>query len=432
MGEINRLSNVTPINPTSSQDRLDEKNMKRRVLKEHMKEVRMEESLENRREDENYFNEITAKEFFSNGSGANLLESTREIIPPSSLELYETNLLKETIMNKGRTTSDLVDDVYVSGEEIEAFFEFMDPDGKKKIKYIELTEKLIAAREGEEESLIDNAAKTVCAGNKADIYLMLCYLYEDLIKRNAKKSLQDRLRKIIDAFGRQESAYLFSFFSFENILKTSPNSSITASMLDKMANISSGNLKLNSLRQSLQFIVQTLPDSEMYKMVSIFMKFQAKGLKRITTLNEGREGKEELANILQQERNLIILNSLYNQSKKVFNHVKKVTPIEEKYGDFMGQVINVIESSVVSLDGLQNMQKTIGVKQLTLETNRVFIKNFLVLLNQMPQPIFYNETMRDKLLESIKNIMNAIEKMMQPVSSGLSFLRTKSNKKSRS
>lgn len=144
--------------------------------------------------------------------------------------------------------------------------------------------------------------------------------------------------------------------------------------------------------------------------------------------DEGREGKEELANILQQERNLIILNSIYNQCRRIFFHLKKVTPIEEKYADFMGQVITVIESSVISLETLQNMERLVGVKQITLEVNRVFIKNFLVLLNKMPQQIYYSESLREKLLESVKHIIRNIDKLLEPAPSGLSFLRRKSYK----
>jgi hypothetical protein len=418
MSDISKLSNVSPAMPAHRQE---DKNLQRRMVKQHLKEIQIEEKIDARKEDQNYFEEITREQFFPNG---NSLHNTQESVSSQMRAIYENVYSDVTIA----TNADAM--TYLSGEEVEMFLKFLDVNGSKKTKFDEISAKLVTSSEGEEESIIDNAARLICAGNKAEIYLMLCYLYEDLNRKKVKEKLQDRLKKIIDAFERQESSYLFNFFSFQNILKTSPNANVNAALLDKMANISSGNIKLNSLRQSLQFIAQSLPDHEMYKMVSLFMKFQAKGLKKINGLNEGPEGKEELANLLQQERNLIILNSLYSQCKKVFKQLKKVTPIDEKYSDFMGQVITVIESSVTSVDGMQNMQKLIGVKQITLQINSVFVKAFMGLLSKMPQPIFYNEAMREKLLESIRNIQRNIDKLLEPKSNGLSFLRNKSYKNS--
>ncbi len=47
------------------------------------------------------------------------------------------------------------------------------------------------------------------------------------------------------------------------------------------------------------------------------------------------------------------------------------------------------------------------------------------MLEKMPQPIFYNESMRDKLLESLQTLMRNIENLLEPRSAGLSFLRKK-------
>ncbi|MES2615809.1 MAG: TyeA family type III secretion system gatekeeper subunit [Bdellovibrionota bacterium] len=424
MSGVSRLSTVSPV--VSTNEHNQERNIKRKILNEKKLEAREAESSKNELQQDELFNEIfneinEANNFFDDAE-RNLLEHTRISIPAQFLNMNEVGL------NNAENAKNIPEMAYLTGEEINLFLEFIDVEGKKKQEFQKLSDQLEKSREGEEESLIDDAARNVCKNNKAEIYLMLCYLFEDLIHKKGKEKLRDRLKKIIAAFERQESAYLFNFFSFQSILQASPNSSVNASMLDKMANISAGNIKLNSLRQSLQFIAQTLPDKDMYKMVSLFMKFQAKNLKKISTLNEGREGKEELANILQQERNLIILNSLYNQCKRVFFHLKKVTPIDEKYADFMAQVITIIESSVVSIDTLQNMEKLIGIKQITLQINRVFVKNFEAMLAKMPQPIFYSEAMREKLLDSLKNITRNIDKLLEPKSSGLSFLRTKNYK----
>ncbi len=426
MVERTGSTRVAPVTRANTDDhfneQLDNKVLKRKIIKQHI----LESKRENQEVEEKYFKEIVAKEFFSKEVEGSILQETYEAIPDSYLGLYESSIIEEA-----KLASDPLKVVNLTSEELSTFFEFIDGSGKKRAQFDELAENLMTAGEGQEEGLIDQGARVICSNNKSEIYLMLCYLLENLVRKKAKEKLQERLKKIIDSFQRQESAFLFSYFSFQNMVKEADNSAINSNLLDKMANISAGNIKLNSLRQSLQFVAQSLPDKDMYKMVSIFMKFQAQGLKKISTLSEGREGKEELANILQQERNLIILNSLYNQCRKVFSQLKKVTPIDEKYSEFMMQVITVIESSVVSLDGLQNMERFLGITKITLEINRVFIKGFKNMLSKMPQPIFYNESMREKLLENMNNIINKIETLLEPKSSGLSFLREKREVQSR-
>ena len=56
------------------------------------------------------------------------------------------------------------------------------------------------------------------------------------------------------------------------------------------------------------------------------------------------------------------------------------------------------------------------------ETNRLFVKQFKVLLSHLPQPIFHSEAMRDKLLDSLSNLSENIEKARPVPTSGLSFL----------
>ncbi len=424
-GEISKIRPSPIVNSATQDNKLHDKQVSRLMRKQHQMEAHIADESQGRVQDENYFTEIAAKQFFNQSEKSSSTQSTREAIPPSLLELYETGLSDSVLATDGAEIS------YLVAEEIETLIEFIDVDGKKKAKFAELSEKLEGAREGQEEGLIDEAARTVCNGNKSEIYLMLCYLFEDLIRKKSRESLRDRLKKIIKALERQESAYLFNYFSSQNILKASPNTSVNAGALDKMANISSGYVKLSSLRQTLQFVSQTLPDKEMHKMVSIFMKFQARNLKKIATLAENRESKEELANILQQERNLIILNSIYNQCRRICFKMKKFTEVEEKYGDFMLQIITVIESSMVSLEGLQNMERMLGIKNLTLEVNRAFVKNFHAMLAKLPQPIFYSEVLRDKLLDSMRNFTQQIEGLMEPKNNGLSFLRRKPFRKSK-
>ena len=207
--EISRLSTVNPVHAINQHDKLLENKMKRMVLKEHQLENVIAEISDNRQADESVFKDIAG--YFAKEAPGGSLQQTRQTIPASLLDLYEANFSDAHLASDAEAAS------YLAGEEISSFLEFMDVDGKKKAKFEELSNKLIASTEGEEEALIDNGAKLICLGNKAEIYLMLCYVLEELHKKKSKEKLQDRLKKIINAFERHESAYLFNFFSFQNI-----------------------------------------------------------------------------------------------------------------------------------------------------------------------------------------------------------------------
>ena len=402
----------------------------RHQIADQKKEQTNEIQSENQRShmDEEFFTEIASEQYFAKDVSQESVQSRSDIVAQRR-ETYVKNAMKQNA-NQLQLSDDLQDSVLqkdgLNAEQVESFLDIIDVGGHKKQKFTELAEKLMTCREGEEEGLIDKTAIEACGDNKGAIYLMLAYVSEYLGNKNAKEKLKERLKKIMDSFERQESGYLSSFFSFQEVLKSNPESQISGAMLDKMANISAGNMKLNSLRQTLQFIGQSLPDKDMHKMVSIFMKFQAKSLKKIASLSEGREGKEEMANILQQERNLIILNSLYNLCRKLFTQLQKSTHVDEKYGEFMLQVINIIESSVVSADNLQNMERIMGTKDMNMKVRRSFINGFQGLIGKMPQPIFHSEAMKEKIIESLKNIMTNIDKLLEPKSKGLSFLKHRS------
>ena len=121
--EINRLRNVQPVAPSHQQDQLIEKKIKRMVIKEHQ----IETNQEDRAADESKFKEIAA--YFAKEPTGGALHQTRETIPASALELYEAKFSDVHLASDAEATS------YLLAEEIDAFLEFVDADGKKKIKF---------------------------------------------------------------------------------------------------------------------------------------------------------------------------------------------------------------------------------------------------------------------------------------------------------
>jgi hypothetical protein len=424
MQKINRPAPITSVN-TEQQNETDaflaNRSIKRRNIKQHQLEEKIINEQTVQAEDEILFTQIT--DFFTEDSPENILHTTRQAIPDSLLELYDGNLA-EALLESGSEFA------YISTEEIETLLDATDLTKEKKQKFKDLAENLSGTILGDEEALIDEAAKVICKGNVATIYLMLCYLYEDLSKSKAKKELQERLKKIIDMLERQESAYLFNFFSSKNLL-TSNNSPNLTQLNDSMAKISAGTVKLGTLKQTLEFLTTHLNDSELHKMVSLFMKFQAKNFKTMALYADNNENRENIANLLKQERNLILLNSIYNLCKKLFQEFKKVKEINEKYGQFMGQIIGILESSTLNFDYVLNMQKTLGInasnEQPDINRDKFFTKELQKLLTKLPQPIFQSDSGRNKVLDVVKGIIIGIEKydanLKQP--SGLSFIRKK-------
>lgn len=353
--------------------------------------------------------------------GASLQHArARAEIPPSMLELYAkagASLdAQETLLQDADVMK------YLAGEEVEQLLSELDPKNEKKAKFEELSNKLESAQEGTEDSLIDSYARTACS-SKADIYLMLCYISESLSARKARQRLLDRLKQIIDAFERQESGYLFEFFSMQNMPGATGKSPVNATFMDKMANLASGHVQIDSLKQTFQFVCQILPEGELFKMVSLFMKVRAKQLKKMQSAYLSREDKEEMIKLLKEERNLIMLNSLYNNCKRMVSKLKKTTEVQEKYVDLLNHIISVLETSLVSGDGIQNMGRGIGIKPGANDAQGTFIRYFATIIEKAPIQLFQSDAARVKVIEALNKLKIASDAQNKPNSTpGLSFL----------
>ena len=191
------------------------KNIQKHNREEHQK-------LEARKEDQAQFESTirqhTADEFMGKQVKTRQTynqEIAREMSPTEMKQMEEL----KSIMNE--SLADGTELASLSAEEISTFREVLDPSGEKSKKFDELLEKLENASEGEEESLIDNASKKDCK-NKGDIYFMLNDLFNKLGQKEGKDGLKEKLKDIIDAFHRQESAYLCEFFDLDNLAAESP------------------------------------------------------------------------------------------------------------------------------------------------------------------------------------------------------------------
>lgn len=399
---------------------LNHKLFNRRILQSRMKE-RIEESREiteiaNRESaDSAYFQ--SEQDYFISGQ-----QDTENYVHYSVLNeqiknaTQQASKMNEIIKNAGAQ-------YLLSSEDIDAVIDSFGDGKTKKDQFKSLAEKIADAPEGSEEDLLDSAVKSVCS-SKAEIYLLLLYVLEYIKSRESKKKLLERFEQIKEEFEKQENGYLFEFFSIQKMTENITQSNVnTAKFINQMAEVSSGSVSLENLKQTLDF-VRGLFGDDFHKMVSLFMKIRTLQLQKINKQFLAQEEKSELSNLLRQENLIIILNTLYNQSKKSVEKLKKVEPLQEKYGEFISQLITTIDSMFISPDSIAMIGKTLGIKPENKQLLNTLLSELLRIYIAAPLVIFNNQANRIKLLDTLRSITTKILPV-QKEGETLSFLKKK-------
>jgi hypothetical protein len=202
------------------------------------------------------------------------------------------------------------------------------------------------------------------------------------------------------------------------------NSNINnAKFIDQMAQVSSGQVSLESLKQTFEFVRGLFGDN-FHKMVSVFMKIRSMQLKKIKSEFLSPEERSELVNMLRQENQIIILNSVYNQSKKSLEKLKKMGPVQEKYGELIAQLIALTESMFISADSVVGISKILGLDQADKKSLNTLLSEMIRIYTVAPVAIFNNQANRMKTLDSLRAVTTKISPE-QKETKQLSFLKSR-------
>jgi hypothetical protein len=312
---------------------------------------------------------------------------------------------------------------YLLQDEIDSFIDSFDQIKNKKEQFKTLAEKIANSPEGTEEDVLDAGVKLLCS-SKAETYILLLYVQEFLRQRNSREKFFERISQIKDEFEKQENGYLFEFFSIQKMVESLNNSNINnAKFIDQMAQVSSGQVSLESLKQTLEFVRGLFGDN-FHKMVSVFMKIRSMQLKKIKSEFLSPEERSELVNMLRQENQIIILNSVYNQSKKSLEKLKKMGPVQEKYGELIAQLIALTESMFISADSVVGISKILGLDQADKKSLNTLLSEMIRIYTVAPVAIFNNQANRMKTLDSLRAVTTKISPE-QKETKQLSFLKSR-------
>lgn len=398
--------------------RLQGKLYQRRMYKELVKEKRLEEteSIEIAKQedmDEALLFKAADQEYFAVGQ-----EETAEMIQYAiaNNQFAEGASASSDILNAGIQ--------YLLQDEIDAFIDSFDQLKNKKDQFKALAERIANSPEGTEEDALDNGVRML-SSSKAETYLLLLYVQDFLRQRGSREKLFERISQIKDEFERQENGYLFEFFSIQKMVDGMDKGKINnAKFIDQMAQVSAGNVSLENLKQTLEF-VRNLFGDDLHKMVSVFMKVRCMQLK---TLNAGDtlspEERVELSQLMRQENLIIVLNTVYNQAKKSVEKLKKFGTLQEKYGELLSQLLALTESMFISADSIINVSKVLGLNGTDKQTLNSLLSELIRLYTAAPVEIFNTPATRIKVLDSLRSVTVKIAPEQKEVKQ-LSFLKSR-------
>lgn len=390
----------------------------RRVFKQRIKQERIEESqaVEIAKQedlDEALLFRAGESDYFAVGQ-----EETTDFIQYA----VQNSQANQTVSD----SSDILNNAgiqYLLQDEIDAFIDSFDQIKNKKDEFKTLAEKIANAPEGTEEDVLDAGVKALCS-SKAEIYVLLLYVQENLRQRGSREKLFERISQIKEEFEKQENGYLFDFFSIQKMVESLNNSKVNnAKFIDQMAQVSSGQVTLEGLKQTLEF-VRGLFGDDFHKMVSVFMKVRCMQIKKINKQFLSTEEKSELSNMMRQENLIIILNTLYNQSKKSVEKLKKFGPIQEKYGELISQLIALTESMFISADSVVGVSKILGLSQTDKQALNTLLSEMIRIYTGAPVVIFNNHANRIKILDALRGVTTKISSDQKETKS-LSFLKSR-------
>lgn len=297
---------------------------------------------------------------------------------------------------------------YLEDAEVDTIFEYVDKENKLTR---EKSENLLDSLLSMDEDVADSELSGFVKGNKlsmAETYILLGFLYEEISKRDQKKKrLLKLLRDLLKKVGQQNSAYLFEFFSLANHPQVKNNPKLA----NGLANLAAGTGEANiaTVREAISFIKESL-ENDFANIVSKCMRLRVHILSRLTQSQNSFENKQEVANFMKFEKNLIVVNTMnvrVNSLKDgiAATHVWDVT-FSDDHASILEAIISFAESTMVTELGIKNLIRGFGISK-NMDELVGFRNKIIQFFSSMPVEIFNGQdSHRQKLIHGLRNSFN--------------------------
>lgn len=290
---------------------------------------------------------------------------------------------------------------YMSSSEIDVMFDYVDGNEISRSDVDDLLEKISGADEEESSGIISEFFDGSELGTEV-IFAVLTYLYEELSKKEQKKKKTlALLQKLLDKFFKQNSAFLAEMFQMKDHpkIKQSPKLSVG------LANLSAGNVSIDSLKQAIGFVTEYL-DADFEKIVSKCLRLRMHTLSRMTKSKLTFEDKTELGGFLRCEKNLIIINSIFMRFEKFREVAEQEILVDNKLSasttESLNSIVEFAENSVLNSLILRGLLNGMGFDKKFHGDLRLRTK-LVELFQRLPMALFEDDNKkRQKLIESMR------------------------------
>ncbi|MFN8770329.1 MAG: hypothetical protein ACK5Z5_00625 [Neisseriaceae bacterium] len=378
------------VKPTDSSEKISEFNQNRRVFKTLRKEQQKEARELNEKIKSEYFEEKSEAD--TEHYYKNFEKYIHKDIPITStnVSLAEIDLTAvEQFMAK-----------YALELDLDCMLEYFD-DAKFSKKDVD---KLLLDLEGVDEESSELSLDGFFKSKQLSIpqiYLVLAYLF-DKLRQSRKRRLLNLLKDLLSNLEQQNSSLLFEFFE----LAKHPSIHGNLKLANQLANLSSGEVKLATIKQVLGFIKDTL-DNEFENLVSNCLRYRSQILNNLKLNQNNFENLTELSLYLKLEKNLAIIQSIFlkvkNFNQKIeSNKLLEIDKIAADYQKSIGGIVNFAELGFVSESAVNNLIAQLGI-EIDLTTKPGFLNQLVLLFSGLPLAIF-NDTnaQHQKVIDGIR------------------------------
>ena len=404
MPTINTVNSITPIINTNEEQNSEDRRLAKRMQQQRLNQNRQNEEL----------SEKTTQYFFTDNDN-----STGDFIP---LLNQNKSIMAETIIDKNLTS---IYDKYVNinnaqyikqylvKEELDELFDLFEDKELYKKSIESLINEISSCADGMELVILEKFTNTNLA-NKALIYIALSYILDMLSQTKLKEKFQKKLRSLLSQYESQESNFLFSFFALSNDKKLNQNGKLNN--LTKLVEISCGETKLNEINNVVDFIDKNL-DGKFEHLISTYMKLRARQLFELRQINS--ESRHLLIELLQTERYLILVNSLFLKISMLRNNLKHIhLLLTLNNGIAIKKSIDFLQLNQITELNLMNLIRGWSIDNYNKNNFISFLNNLRKFIIELPNELFVNQQKgKKKISEDIKFLLqessNREEEMLQ-------------------
>ena len=262
--------------------------------------------------------------------------------------------------------------------------------------------------------------------------MVLCYVMAQLHAKRRKRLFEKQLSEWLQRFEEQESAFLFEFFSLQN--NTQINEQMKQHDLGRLAQLSSSKQQTSTIKQTIQLIADTF-DNKFDNMVSLYMKLRVAQINQLTKDKLNIEEKAKLFELVNLEKLLIIVNSVYLK-QKIFHKqlIDAKLGVDGVVGKSCSQsltaIVTLCESSFISELTIDKLIRQWQLDELSGQPYVRLLTEMTTFLQTLPLALFnHNPTNLQKIISGIRSLI--VDKSQNITttksnSTGLNILKPKS------